>query len=96
MQAVESSEVVAPEVALSRAVNRMRDLLARYNRALFYVNIDWWVRHAVLMHVEAGGEYVYVVADNGLCFTVDLRPLKKGKQPYYSIDHAGGDGCAED
>lgn len=67
-------------------VNRFRGL---YRDGVFSVNMDWWLRHAVL--VEAYRDEVYIVADNGLYLLVRL-----GKRPHYIVSRIGGDRCAED
>jgi len=86
-------QAVSDELALhfSALVNRLRELV-RGAEGEYVVDVDWWLRNAVL--AEAYRDYVYMVARNGLYITIDLRNKRK---PYYVIGHlAEGDICAED
>lgn len=76
-------------VHFSALFSRLCEVFRRYGGRL-YVDVDWWLSHAVVMYAEEN--YVQVVADNGLYLVIDLRPLTDGRAPYYVIDHlAGGD-----
>ena len=84
-------QAVNEELALhfSVLVNRLRRMVGEA-RGEYVVDIDWWLRNAVL--AEAYRDYVYIVARNGLYLVIDMR-----NKPYYAIGHlAGGDRCAED